>query len=179
MDFIIKEIKKMNGKFLGIGITSEKVKNEIISNNKLSFYELLEEPKNKLFNPKKLRKNNQKKIHKKVNIKKIKKRYKKKKIDYIICNFHTISKFTKTFVRDSIYINKGYLYIYGTKEQLLSIKEKYLRYTNDIKLKKDKDIYVLIVNNTNTKNHKLKDIAYWWKDTITNILDFLTVLLVN
>ena len=44
---------------------------------------------------------------------------------------------------------------------------------------KEKNIYILVANNSNTKNNKLKDIAYWWKDTVTDALDFLTILLAN
>ena len=69
--------------------------------------------------------------------------------------------------------------MYGSKEELENIKEKYARYTTDIKLVKEKNIYILVVNNSNTKNNKLKDIAYWWKDTVTDTLDFLTILLAN
>lgn len=179
VNYLVNEIKKMQGTVLGIGITDEKLKYAIKSNSNILSFELLEEPKSKIFNPKKFKTEKCKKRQKKVNIKKIRKRYKKKRIDNIICGYKNVSKFAKTFVRDSIYINKGYLYMYGSKEELENIKEKYARYTTDIKLVKEKNIYILVANNSNTKNNKLKDIAYWWKDTVTDVLDFLTILLAN
>ncbi len=174
-NYLINQIKNMQGSLLGIGITSEKLKKAIKKNDKITLCNLLEE------NPKGLSKKKFGVLNKPrtVNIKKIKKVFRKKRTDNIICNMDTVKPFLKTFVRDSVYINKGKLYIYGDKELLKQAKEKYKRYTNDIKLKEEKGKYILIVNNENTKNNKIKDIGYWWKDTANSFIDMLTLILAN
>ena len=174
-NYLEKQIKNMSGSLLGIGITSEKLKNTINNNNKITICNLLEE-NSKSTNKKKFSILNKPRT---INIKKIKKVFRKKRVDNIICNINTIKKFQKTFVRDSVYINKNKLYIFGDKQELETIKEKYERYTNEVELKKENKDYILIINNENTKNNKIKDIGYWWKDTATSFLDFLTLLLVN
>ena len=76
--------------------------------------------------------------NKKINIKKIKKQFKKKSLDTIICNYETIKPFYRSFIPNSIYLNKGTLYIYGNKEDLQKIKPKYQRYTSLIKIDKNR-----------------------------------------
>jgi len=174
-NYLLNQVKNMEGSLLGIGITSEKLKKAIQNNNKITICNLLEE-NTKGIGKKKFSILNKPRT---INIKKIKKIFKKKRVDNIICNIDTIKKFQKTFIRDSVYINKNKLYIYGNKEDLENIKEKYERYTNEIELKQEDKKYILIVNNTNTKNNKLKDILYWWKDTGNSFLDFLTLILTN
>lgn len=173
--YLCERIKEMRGNFLSVGSLSDALNKAVNDNDKLLKCYVLE--KNfKSFGKKKFIIRNR---SKKVNIKKIKKVFKKKRIDNIICDFDIVRGFTKTFVRDSVYINKGKLYIYGRKDDLEGIKNKYLRYTKDIVLKKVGSRYILIVDNTNTKNNKFKDIGYWWADTFTNFIDILTLILVN
>ena len=173
--FLSKEIKNMEGTLLGIGITSNKIKEEITKNDNIKNCYLLEETPSKI-NRKNLQLFNRKK---KINIKKIKKVFKKKRIDNIICNLKTVNPFLKTFVRDSVYINKNKLYLYGTKEDYEDITNRYQRYTKNIKIKRFKENFIIIVDNTDTKNNKIKDIIYWWKDSMNNLIDFITTLLVN
>lgn len=172
--YLIKEIKQMEGSLLGIGLTSEKIKDAINKNDKILICNLLEENQkgknSKLVAGKKQRK---------VNIKKIRKTFRKKRTDNVICNLETVKKFLKTFVRDSVYINKGKLYIYGNKEEIENLKKKYERYTKDVEIITKEKQCILVVNNANTKTNKLKDMGYWWKDTGESFLDIMTMLLAN
>lgn len=174
-EFLIKEIKGMSGYFLSIGSLNDKVQKAILNNDNILTYSFLEKT-TKSFGKKKLIIRNR---SKKVNIKKIRKVFKKKRVDNIICDYNIIDDFTKTFVRDSVYINKGKLYIYGSKTNLEKIMIKYQRYTKNIILKKVKNNYVLIIDNSKAKNNKIKDIGYWWIDTFNNFIDILTLILVN
>jgi len=119
-NYLLNQVKNMEGSLLGIGITSEKLKKAIQNNNKITICNLLEE-NTKGIGKKKFSILNKPRT---INIKKIKKIFKKKRVDNIICNIDTIKKFQKTFIRDSVYINKNKLYIYGNKEDLENIKEK-------------------------------------------------------
>lgn len=172
--FLIQEIRQMQGSLIGFGITSEKMKQEIQDNDKINTCYLLDSTSG--FNKKKMKIFSKGKT---INIKKIKKVFKKKRIDNIISNYETIKPFLKTFVRDSVYINKNKLYIYGTKEDYEDLIQKYKRYTDNIVVKKEKDYFIIIIDNKDTTNNKIKDIIYWWKDTFSSIADFLTLILVN
>ena len=173
--YLIEQIKKMKGVTLGVGIDNEKIKEAIQNNNDIQICYLLEESKS-LLNKKKMKIFNNNKT---INIKKIRKTFKKKRINNLICNYKTIKPFLKTFVRDSVYINKNSLYIYGTNEEHEEIVKRYKRYTTNIKTEKNKENFLIFVNNENSKNNKIKDIGYWWKDTFSNIADILTQILVN
>ena len=175
MERLINEIKNMSGITLGIGIENENIKNAIQKNDSIKTCYLLEENSSKL-NKKKMRIFSYRKT---INIKKIKKVFKKKRIDNLICNYKTIKPFLKTFIRDSVYINKGKLYIYGIKEDYNELIKRYNRYTDNIKVEEKNDKILIIVDNTNTQNKKINDIKYWWSDTFSNIADILTSILVN
>ena len=101
MENLIEYIKKMDGSTVGIGIDNEKIKNAIQNNDNIKTCYLLEEGPS--FSKKKFKIFEKSKT---VNIKKIKKVFKKKRIENLICNYKTIKPFLKTFVRDSVFINK-------------------------------------------------------------------------
>lgn len=171
---LIGYIKKMSGVTLGIGIDNDKLKDELNKNNDINICYLLEE-NNKIFGKKKFSFNKKLKT---VNIKKIKSVFKKKRIVNLICNYKTISPFLRTFVKDSVFINSDKLYIYGTGDYD-KILNSYKRYTDDIEVINNKDGFIIIVNNKNTKNGFFKDFYYSFLYIMANILDFLTVLLSN
>ena len=64
-----------------------------------------------------------------------------KKVDFIICNIEEIKKYTKTFIKDSIYINKDMLYIYNIKDEELKqeLIKKYKRYSTIVEEIKDNE----------------------------------------
>ncbi len=174
-NYLIQQIKKLQGNVLGIGNFNEKVKKAIEDNKSIEECFLLEETSKKL-TKNKLRFFNRKR---KVNIKKLRKTFKKKSIDTTIANYKTIIEFQKWFVRESIYITHEKIYIYGEKIELEDLIKKYKRYTKNIELKEENDEFVLEINCENTKTNKLKDIGYWWVDTATSFIDFLTLILAN
>ena len=173
---IIKEIKVMKGSLLGIGIDDNSMLDTIENNEKIDLCYILsnggktENKKFKLF---------KKGRTKKINIKKLKKHFRKKSLDNVLCDYKVIKKFYKSFVPNSIYINKGKLLIYGNIKELDKIKEKYERYTDDIKIKKTNKSFLLIINNENTKTNIIKTKYYKIKDTFNDGLDYLTEFLTN
>lgn len=161
--------KCLSGNVLGIGVDS-KITNILNNNERILECNLLDS--------KTETKNKSKGKTKKINIKKIRKIFKKKKVDYIICDVETIKKYLKTFVKDSIYINKDMLYIYNIKDG--NIKEelikKYKRYNVIIE---KIDNHILKIDNKNAKTNIIKDIFYLMLDTTVNILNALSDLLLN
>ncbi len=165
----------MQGTVLGIGNLSAKITAAIEKNEHILNCYLLEVPSRGLRKKKlKLRQRS-----KTVNIKKIRKVFKKKRIDNIICHYETIKDFLKTFIRDSVYITKGTIYIYGEKADLEKLIKRYNRYTQNIEVQEKEDVFVLTIDIQNAQNHKFKDMAYWWADTLEAFVDFMTIILVN
>ena len=173
---IIKEIKTMKGSLLGIGIDDNSMLDAIENNDNIDLCYILsnggrtENKKFKLF---------KKGRTKKINIKKLKKHFRKKSLDNVLCDYKVIKKFYKSFVPNSIYINKGKLLIYGNIKELEKIKEKYERYTDDIIIKKTNKSFLLIINNKNAKTNIIKTNYYKIKDTFNDGLDYLTDFLTN
>lgn len=116
-----------------------------------------------------------------VSIKKIRKIFKKKRIDYIICNIEDINRFLRTFIRDSVYINKTKLYIYGTKDNLDSelIEKRYKRYNTNIIVTEYNKELLIEIDNSKAYNNKIKDIFYNISDICYSIVNAIGDLLIN
>ena len=119
---ILEIINNLKGSLLGIGLNDNTFLDAIEQNNNINTCYLLNNISltGKKFSITKRGKN------KKINIKKIKKYFKKKSLDNIIVNYDTIKQFYRSFIPNSIYLNKDTLYIYGNKNDLENLKQKYL-----------------------------------------------------
>lgn len=172
---ILEIINNLKGSLLGIGLNDNALLDAIEQNDNIHTCYLLSNISltGKKFSITKRGKN------KKINIKKIKKYFKKKSLDNIICNYDTIKQYYRSFVPNSIYLNGGTLYMYGNKEDLENIKQKYQRYTSDIEITKTGDNFIMKINNQNTKNHFLKDLLYKIKDFGSDAANLITDLLIN
>lgn len=167
--------KCVSGNVLGIGV-DENI-SEILEQNELVLNCNLLDSYTKETNTN----TNKKKKLKKIRIKKIRKIFKKKKVDFIICNIDTINKHLKTFIKDSIYINKDMLYIYNIKDEELKqdLIKKYKRYTKNIEEIKDKKNIILKIDNKNSKTNIFKDLFYIIIDTFMQIINVISDLLLN
>ncbi|MBP3920246.1 MAG: hypothetical protein J6D28_01645 [Bacilli bacterium] len=171
----IYEITKcLSGNVLGIGVDAKISKilkeNDLVLNcNLLNSDAPGENEKSK------------KKYLKKIKIKKIRKVFKKKKIDFIICNVIEIKKNLKTFIKDSVYINKKILYIYGITDTDLKTEliKKYSRYNTKIEIINDNNDIILKIDNSNAKTNKIKDITYLIIDTLINMINIISDILLN
>lgn len=166
--------KCLSGSVLGIGV-DDRIVNILDTNDRVIECNLLDSISNSS------NKGSDGKRLKKISIKKIRKIFKKKGVDYILCNVISVKKYLKNFIKDSIYINKEILYIYGVKD--LDLKDelihKYKRYNVDIEEIKDKDSYILKIDNSNSKTNLFKDVFYLIIDTLVNLLNALSDLLLN
>ena len=169
-------IKGLKGTLLGIGL-DEKLLEIIEKNNDINNCFIMED-----------RSRLSKKFDffgggkdKKINIKKIRKIFKKKTLDNIICNYETIKPYFRRFVSNSIYINKGKLYIYGnlTNDDIEKIQTRYSRYKSKITIQKEKDYAIIIIDNADIKTGFFKDKLYIFLDFFTDFIDILTTLLVG
>ena len=168
--------KCVSGNVLGIGV--DETIAQILENNELVLNCNVLNSTSKQKTPSK-EKTKQK--LKKIRIKKIRKTFKKKKVDFIICNIEEIKKYLKTFIKDSVYINKQILYIYNIKdeEQKEELIKKYKRYNTKIEEIKEKTTIILKIDNTNSKTNILKDNLYMIIDTLIELSNFISDLLLN
>ncbi len=164
--------KVVSGDVLGIGV-DEKISEILEQNDRVLNCNLLNSY-SKIDN----KTNAKKEKLKKIRIKKLRKVFKKKKIDFIICNIDEIKKYMKTFVKDSIYINRNILYIYNLtdEEYKKEIIKKYKRYNTKIE---EIDKETLKIDNSNAKTNIIKDSFYLIQDTLTSLFNIISDLLLN
>ena len=167
--------KCTSGNVLGIGV-DEKI-TEILEQNSLVTNCNLLNSYTKQTNKTKTKKQKTKQIR----IKKLRKVFKKKKVDFIICNIEEIKKYTKTFIKDSVYINKDMLYIYNIKDEELKqeLIKKYKRYNTIVEEIKDNETTILKIDNKNSKTNIIKDIFYLIIDTLIQLFNIISDLLLN
>lgn len=166
--------KCVSGNVLGIGLEEELI--EILEqNDRITDCKLLN-AKVKGTNS-----NGKKERTKKIRIKKLRKIFKKKRVDFIICNIDDIKKYLKTFIKDSVYINKDILYIYNIREEELKndLIKKYKRYNTEIEEIKEQDSTVLKIDNKKSYTTLLKDIIYSIIDTAVMIFNLISDILMN
>ena len=158
-------IKKLSGNVVGFGL-DKTLSDKIEKNSKITECTLLDS-----YTKKTLGKWFRKKT---LHIKKIRKHFKKKKVDYIICNYEVIYKFLNTFVMDSIYINKNKIYFYNV-DDYETLEKRYKRYNTVITRKKD----YLEIDNSKAKTKPFKDIYYRLYDTINKCIEVIGDVLMN
>lgn len=164
--------KVVSGNVLGIGV-DENISGILEQNARVLNCNLLNS-----FSNTKSTKEEKKQRLKKIRIKKLRKVFKKKKVDFIICNIDEIKKYIKTFVKDSIYINKEILYIYNLKDEETKkeIIKKYKRYNTKID---ELDKETLKIDNSNAKTNIIKDSFYLIVDTLVIAFNIISDLLLN
>lgn len=167
--------KCVSGNVLGIGV-DEKIAQILEQNTLVLNCNLLNSYTNKA-NKKQTKKQRLKKIR----IKKLRKIFKKKKVDFIICNIEEIKRYLKTFIKDSVYINKDMLYIYNIKDEELknNLIKKYKRYNTIIEEIKDNDAIILKIDNKNAQTNIIKDFTYLIIDTVLKLFEIISDLLLN
>lgn len=167
--------KCTSGNVLGIGV-DEKISEILEQNDLVTNCNLLNS-----YSKETNKKQTKKKKLKKIRIKKLRKVFKHKKVDFIICNTEEIKKYLKTFIKDSVYINKDMLYLYNIKDEELKqeLIKKYKRYNTIVEEIKDENTTILKIDNKNSKTNIFKDTLYLIIDTLTQLLNIISDLLLN
>lgn len=163
-DELKKIIANIDGKILCIGIYDENLLKSISKNNKIIDCDILTGKSN----------NNTggKGKSKKINIKNIRKKF--KNVDYIIGNMEELIEFKKTFVKDSIYMNKNHLYLFFDKNiSYQEISKMYNRYQVSINKINCQDGIILDINTVEAKGNKIKDFYYLIYDTLIDIYNLI------
>lgn len=126
-------------------------------------------------------KNTKAKRSRNINIKKLRKTFKKKSIDTILCNYEEVQKYMRFFTKDSIYINKGKLYLYGKKEEyvLEDIESYYKRYKTNITITEYDKEFLIEIDNSQAKNNFIKDKIYSIRDLFVAIINFIGDIMIG
>lgn len=160
-----KIIKNLKGNLIGIGIKEEKLiklieKNDnIFECNLLDCIDINNEEKGK---------------NKKIKIKKLRKKFKKRRTNYIICNYKRIDDFKEKFIYDSIYICNKEIFIYSD-EHIDSLVRRYNRFAN-VEISKNNDGYIYKIK-VNKNMNKFNEIYYKMIDNTISLVDFISNLL--
>lgn len=165
---IDKELKKVTGSVLAIGLNEKQA--DILNNNN----EVLE---CFLLNANTQTEDSGTKMHNRIiNIKKIRKIFKRKKFDYIICNFKEIRPYLRSFIKNSIYLNNKIIYFYNIKNfEIEELERRYIRYNADFNYKTK----LATIDNTHSKTNLFKNIYFSLTDMIYDAIDYVGNLFVN
>lgn len=178
MKKIIEDTKNFFGNVLCIGITDENILAPLRKKNNLNVFTIDYLPNKGIFSRRKKIKT---KDGKKVNIKKLRKTFKTKSIDFMICNLNEIYSYFKYFIGDSVIVNRGILYIYGTSSYIdpKVLASRYKRYGAVVEIEIDNDNFLLIVNNKHSKTNWFKNRFLIFIDTFHNIGDMISTALIS
>lgn len=169
-------IKRLKGNVLIIGIEEENILKSIEENANIEKCYVMNGVANNSTHHKKAKK-------KKPNfqIKKLRKKFHKKKIDDIICNMNEIYPYLKTFVKDSVYVNREKLYFYGEKGKydLEKMIQKYRKYHAKVEQDFEGNYFFITVSNEQSKPNKLKDIWFSVTEFMIWLYEMIGEILIN
>lgn len=164
---LLKEIQKFSGNVLGIGNISDDIVNKLNKNDSVTELNILS---NKSYDI-----GSSTGKGRKISIKNIRK-LRKKHINYLLVDYDKIDEYLSTFVKDSIFITKDYIYFVSNNKK---IEKLYNRYNVDIKELKTSDKTIFVINTSNAKNNKIKEFIYSIIDFINRIIDIITSMLLS
>ena len=176
IDSYMKQIiQKGKGNVLAIGPTETMI-NALQESDAISICDVLSRENNK---------SNQKTIFRRksktFNFKKMRKTFHRKNKDMVIGNIVELERYMKTFIRDSIYITKGdiYLFINDCNYDFDLLIKRYQRFDITYSLEQGEDGIILIIQVGNAKNHYWKEKIYYIVDTIMDIADIIGDTLIS
>ena len=164
---INNELKKISGVVLAIGL-NDKEQKVLEKNSKIEECYLL--------NSNSPSSNFTKGYSKTINIRKIKRIFRKKSFDYIVGNFEELKPYLRSFIKNSIYLNKGTCYFYNIKDfDIDELKKRYVRYNSKVEIKKN----IIIVNNEKAKTNIILNLFYYVCDLIYDVVDYIGNMFIN
>ena len=117
---------------------------------------------------------------KNISIKKLRKYINKKSVDILFCNMNEMYDYYKHFIKDSIYLCNNTIYLYFDNNiDLNFIKKKYNRYNVTIEETKYKNGYILKIDASAAKNNYIKDKFYLLHDSLYNLMEIISNILVS
>lgn len=171
MKNLINRIKNYEGAILGINIEEEKIKDAIYQNEKIYKCDLLEDRISKE-NLEKI-KEKTKDYEKVVPIRNLGKKYKKKKMDYLICDIDKTEKYMPYILRDIFLVSKKEACFYSKKKEEADLfLEKVKRLETKIEKCKEGKYVFFYLKKKNIPRYK--SYLYFFIDEISLFLDKIT-----
>lgn len=137
---LISEIKKAKGNLLAIGEINDSIIDSIENNKNILFCDILS-------NMSSIGTDDSKIKNTIITVEEIKKRYKRKHINYVICNFEDIKECYHIFFKDIFKIYNNKLYLITSKKSNIELDKKFSKLGIKFIKKEDKDTYLYIVDN--------------------------------
>lgn len=161
------KLKKIEGTVLAIGL-DEKLLDVLEKNNKIEECYLLNSGANS--------NDGRKGYSKTINIRKIKRIFRKKSFDYIICNFEQLKPYLRSFIKNSIYLNRKTIYFYNIEDfDLDELQKRYERYESVFEVKKE----IATIDNSKARTNRFKNVWYYLRDLGYDTLEYISKILVN
>lgn len=168
---IKKIIKSLEGSVVAFGFKTEKFKSILNSNNKITTFDVLDQITKKT--------SKEKGKSKRISIDSLRKKYKKKRVDTILIDVDAIDKYMTYLLKETIYIGKDKVYLFGTKEKVEKYINRYKRYNISLEQKEYSNNLITKINISNSKNNFFKDKFYILKDKTNDFLSLLTDILTS
>ena len=168
---IKKIIKSLEGSVIAFGFKTDKFKTILNSNSKITTFDVLDEISKK--------QKKQKGKTKTININNLRKKYKKKKTNTILIDVDAMKKYMIYLIKETIYIGKDTIYLFGTKENVEKYLNKYKRYNITTNQKQYNEKLIVEIDIKNTKNNIIKDKLYIIKDKLEDFLSLLSDILTS
>ncbi|MDD3186915.1 MAG: hypothetical protein PHD02_00360 [Bacilli bacterium] len=162
-------LKNISGRVVALGFRTEKFEKILTVNTNITSFDTLNEiskKENKIFGKKK-----------KLSIDKLRKKYGKKNIDVVIINSDAMTKYISYIIKETIYIGKKDLYIYGNKENNYEFLKKYKRYKIITEEMGYKDNSIIKLDISKSKVNRVKEKIYLVIDFFDKILEMIRELL--
>ncbi len=164
---LLSEIKDFSGNVFGIGDINDELVDALNKNKKVKELNILS---NKEYSV-----GSGDGKNKKISIRNIKK-LKKKRVNFLLVDYNNIDDYLKTFIKDSIYITKDYIYFVTDNKK---IKKYYSRYNTSIREIKCSDKTIYVVDVKKAKNNKVKEFFFSIVDYIDRGIELITNMLLS
>lgn len=172
-------VKEFSGNVVCLGVTENHILKNLGKNKNAVVFTIDRDPSKSLFF--RHRKTKVKEKGKKINIRKLRKTFKRKSVDYIVCNFNEISDSFKYFIYDSVVINRGTLYLYGDSKYVdaKQLSKRFKRFHAKAESFTSGDYFLIVVDNRTSRGNWIKYRWYLVVDTFHNLGDMISAALIS
>lgn len=181
MEKLSNIVKEFTGNVLCLGVKDDGILRNLGRNSNVDVYTIERKLSKNIFSKRKKAKVIKDEKGKKINIKKLRKTFKKKSVDYIVCDINEIYDYFKYFIYDSVIINKKKLYLYGESKYIDPnvLAKRFKRYHADAEVFISDDEFMIVVDNQESKGNWFKAKWYIVIDTFHNIGDMISAALIS
>ncbi len=181
MEKLADIVKTFTGNVLCLGVHEDSVLKNLGYNTKASVYTIERNFKKGIFSRGKKAKVAQDEKGKKINMKKLRKTFKKKSVDYIVCDISEIYDYFKYFIYDSVVINKKKLYLYGNSKYIdpQELAKRFKRYHANAVVSSVDNEFIIAVDNEFSRGNWFKAKWYVIIDTFHNMGDMISAALIS